>query len=118
MIEYSSAFLCVHLRLIIRCPCGFPLHEFQVEHEDRIDHRHEQQRDKGRCRETADLRVTERLPERPPVQREREQSDHGCGGRFQRSGRRTYVRDSRRSIRAGYYAREQRGDPAEDHART
>ena len=39
-----------------------PLHDLQVEHEDRVEHRHQHQRDDGGDREPADLRVAERLP--------------------------------------------------------
>ena len=44
-----------------------PAHELQVHHNDRVDHRHQQQRDERGEREAADLRVAERLPERPAV---------------------------------------------------
>ena len=46
-------------------------------------HRHQQQRDEGRQREAADLRVAERLPERSAVHRERDQAEHGRADRDQ-----------------------------------
>ena len=43
-----------------------PCHQLQIPDEDRVEHRHEQQRDERREREPADLRVAERLPQWPP----------------------------------------------------
>src|SRR5262245_631500 len=44
-----------------------PLHDPEVEHRDRVQHRHQQQGDEGGHGEAADLRVAERLPQRPAV---------------------------------------------------
>src|SRR6266849_6163444 len=56
---------------VMRFRGPLPFHELQVEDEDDVEHLDQQQLDEGRQREAADLRVAERLPERPPVNGER-----------------------------------------------
>ena len=52
-----------------------PAHELEVLHRDRVEHRHQDQGDHRRDREAADLGVAERLPQRPAVQRQRNQGE-------------------------------------------
>src|SRR5262249_56258303 len=54
----------------------FPLHELQVQHENAIEDWHKQKRDESCHPEPAYLRVTQRFPERPAMQRERKQRQH------------------------------------------
>src|SRR5688572_23522545 len=70
----------------------FPLHDLQVEDEDRVDDGHEQQREERRDRETTDLRVTERLPQRAAVRREWEEREDR---RSDRDEHRTKAKDAR-----------------------
>lgn len=53
--------------LDIMVGCLLPLHNLQIQHKNRIQHRHEQQCDERGHGETADLRVAERLPQRSAV---------------------------------------------------
>src|SRR5262249_30787696 len=53
-----------------------PFHDLQVQHTDRIEDRHQQQRDERGCGKSADLRVTQGLPERAAMQGKRDQPEH------------------------------------------
>jgi hypothetical protein len=57
---------------------GIPFKHFQVEHEDCIHDPHLEFGDHRRDQQTADLCVTQGLPKRAAMQREREEREHGC----------------------------------------
>ena len=63
--------LCLRLRRpdIAPLDCSLPGDQLQIEHEDGIQHGHQQQLNKGRDAQAADLRVAQGLPQRPAVQR-------------------------------------------------
>src|SRR4030095_10115412 len=54
-----------------------PFHKFEVQDERRVENGNQKQRHKGGDREAADLRVTERFPQRAAVRRQREKRDDG-----------------------------------------
>jgi len=47
---------------------GLPLQDLEIHDEDCIQHRNQQQSDECCYRQSPDLRVAERLPERPPME--------------------------------------------------
>src|SRR5262245_6961751 len=52
-----------------------PPHDLQIERADRVERGHEQLSDVVGYDKAADLSVTERLPQRPAVQRQRDQAE-------------------------------------------
>src|SRR5450755_1073997 len=56
----------------------FPANDLQVEHEDAVKDRHQEQSDKGSDAKSTDLRVTKRLPERTAFESKREKSQDRC----------------------------------------
>jgi hypothetical protein len=56
---------------------AFPLENFEIENKDGVHHRHLQLGYHGRDQQAADLRITQRLPQRPPVQCERQERQYG-----------------------------------------
>ena len=58
-----------------------PTNQFQIEDEDGVDDRHEQEREERGDGETADLRVAERLPEWAAVRCEWEEREDRCRDR-------------------------------------
>ena len=59
------------------CTFWFPFEDLQIENEDRVEHRDQEQCDEGGHGQPADLRVTQRLPERASMQRQGEQGEDG-----------------------------------------
>ena len=57
---------------------GFPSNDLQVEHEDAVKDRHQEQSDKGSDAKSTDLRVTKRLPQRTAFESKREKSQDRC----------------------------------------
>src|SRR5258707_8096874 len=60
----------------VRRAWNFPLDEFEIEDEDRIDHRNQQQSDKGRAEHSAHLCVTHRLPQRAAAKGQWDKGNH------------------------------------------
>src|SRR5215471_12942884 len=58
-------------------PCCLPFHEPQIQHGDAVKDRHEQKGDESGNSQSADLRVTKRLPQRTAVARQRKQRQDG-----------------------------------------
>src|SRR6266849_3893179 len=54
-----------------------PFHKLQIEHNNQIDHRNEQEGNECCRREPSDLCITHRFPKRTTVKGQREQSDNG-----------------------------------------
>ena len=55
-----------------------PRNPFKIQNENRVKHRHQEQRNKGSDGEATDLRIAERFPQRAAFQRERKQSKNRC----------------------------------------
>src|SRR6266478_2929646 len=56
----------------VRRTWDFPLNEFEIKDEDRVDHWNQQQGDEGRAEHSAHLRVTHWLPKRPAAKGQRD----------------------------------------------
>ena len=52
-----------------------PLDDLEIQHRNRVEHRHQDQRDHRGHREPADLRITERFPQGPAMQGERNERE-------------------------------------------
>src|SRR5215467_11580225 len=106
---------------VLFCWCS-PLHPLQVENKDSVQHGHQQQRNHRRHAETADLSVTKRLPQRPAMRRQREESNNS---RAHRDQYRTQTNDAGIEERfaqtlstfVGFFNEvEQHNDVADDHS--
>src|SRR5260370_2363973 len=60
----------------VRRACGFPLNKFEIEDEDRIDHRNQQQGDESGAEHSAHLRVTHRFPKGPTAKGQWDESNY------------------------------------------
>src|SRR5262245_25191927 len=101
---------------------GLPLHQFQVEHEDGVNHGNQQQGHKGGDTQAADLRVTHRLPQRPAVRGQRKEREHRGADRDHHRPQPHNPRVQQRlAQRSASFARffdevEEHDDVADDHA--
>src|SRR5258706_11756793 len=64
------------LTFAVRRAWDFPLNEFEIQDEDRIDHRNQQQGDESGAEHAAHLRVTHRFPQRPAAKGQWDERNH------------------------------------------
>ena len=62
--------------LSIRRKPLLPPHDFEINDEDRIEDRHDDEGDQGGQRQTADLGLAKRLPQGAAVERQGKQGEH------------------------------------------
>src|SRR6266566_894674 len=77
-IKILSSRCCLRLRGLLWVPCRFPFDPLQIEYKNRVEDRDQEQGDEGSDRESANLGIAQRFPERATFECKRKQSEDSC----------------------------------------